>query len=424
MKEGLRLSEALEKEKPEYVKGKINLLISDTGSGKTTAAAKMIPEQLGITDLKRCLMLIDTLMGQQEKIAIGVCQKWGEKENKPYILNYNQFAAMVKRKEINAQMFDYIVCDEIHNLIKYVRIDEATTWERNPDYDYETICLLLSRESLSYIAIDTLLRWAEFQNVWLFGLTATPTNLEKWHESKRYIHNIQIKEQLLAYEVFNKYEYGDVTFLLESNPEVKRLIFVPTISTGQKFIEKITEKTNRKVAFFWSQASPKKMPPIEYERLEYLIKNHKYPPGIDDVITTEAYTTGWNLIDDDVQIVIVHSGNKDIQIQFPGRKRGDWQIQYNYNSQLAEGKKRAERKAAAARKKRQELASTEWIIPEKYLGIRLTKKDKEDLIQEINYPKKWTSLKKDIEKNYNVEQKGTGINYSHIITKKQANPGT
>ena len=420
MIEGVHLAEALEKEKPEYIKGKINLIVAKTGQGKTTAAQKIIPKQLGITNFQRCLILIDTLMGQEEKILMGECQRWGEKENKPYILNYNQFAAMIKRKEINAQMFDYIACDEIHNLIKYVRIDEATTWKRNSDYDYETICLLLSRESLSYIAIDTLLRWMELQDVWVFGLTATPENVEKWHESKKYIHNIQIKEQLLAYEVFNKYEYGDVSFLLKSNPEVKRLIFVPTITLGEKFLEEITNTTNRKVALFFSKttSSNKKMSPLDCERLNYLTTYHRYPSDIDDIITTEAYATGWNLIDDDVQIVIVHSGNKDIQIQFPGRKRGDWQIQYNYNSQLAENDRRAARKLTAARKERQEIANQDWIIPEKFLGVRLTKKEKDALIQEIHYPKKWTSLKKDISNKYNVEQKGTGVNYCHIITKK------
>lgn len=418
MKEGPRLSEVLIKEQPQYVKGKINLIVARTGQGKTTAAIRTIPSQLGITDFQRCLILIDTLMAQQEKISLGECQEWGSKENKPYILNYNQFAAMVKRKEIHSQMFDYIVCDEIHNLIKYVRIDESQTWKRNPDYNYETICLLLSRESLSYIAIDTLIRWAELQDVWLFGLTATPSNLEKWHESRRYIHNIQIKEQMLAYEVFNKYEYGDINVLLKSNPEVKRLIFAPNITLGMSFKQTIEENTSRGVSLIWSTSSQKIMPPKDCNVVSHLRTYHAFPDGIDDVITTEAYATGWNLEDDSVQIVIVHSGNEDIRIQFPGRKRGDWQSQYNYNSQLAEDDRRAARKLIAERKKREEIAQFNWEIPEKYLGVRLNKKDKEDLIKEINYPKKWTSLKKDIEKNYNIEQKGTGTNYSHIITKK------
>jgi hypothetical protein len=148
--------------------------------------------------------------------------------------------------------------------------------------------------------------------------------------------------------------------------------------------------------------------------INHLQQSHKYPDDVDDIILTEAYATGWNLIDDNVQIVIVHSGNKDIQIQFPGRKRGDWQIQYNYNSKLAENKKRLERKQTV----RANIANTQWIIPDSYLGRKLGKEDKEQLIQEISYPKKWTSLKKDIQNYYNIEQTGTGAYYGHIITRK------
>ena len=110
----------------------------------------------------------------------------------------------------------------------------------------------------------------------------------------------------------------------------------------------------------------------------------------------------------------MHSGNKDIQIQFPGRKRGDWQIQYNYNSQLAEIGKRHDRYLKA----REKISEQEWIIPEEYLDRKLGKEEKEELIKIIGYPKKWTSLKKDISKNYNIEQAGTGIYYGHIITRK------
>ena len=139
--------------------------------------------------------------------------------------------------------------------------------------------------------------------------------------------------------------------------------------------------------------------------VNHLQQNHKYPDDIDDIILTEAYATGWNLMDDNVQIVIVHSGNKDIQIQFPGRKRGDWQIQYNYNSQLAENDKRLARKQQA----RELIAGMKWEIPQSYLGRKLTKEDKEQLIKEIGYPKKWTSLKKDIQDRYDIQQAGTGI---------------
>ena len=415
MKEGKHLSEALTTERAQYQKGRLNLINAQTGQGKTTAAIHTIPEQLGI-EPQRCLILIDTTMGEEEKIALDECQIWGEKLDKPYILNYQKFGAMVKRGEITAAMFDYVACDEIHNLIKYVRIDEANIWRRNPESDREVICLLLARESLSYIAIDTLFHWAELQGVWWFGLTATADSLEKWPRLKNYINEIQIQEQLMAYEVFQKYEYSDVHVLLRANPEVKRLIFVPTIDQGEQFAREIKEQTNRNVICLWSRHSLKQMADNQLATVEYLKQQHCYPENIDDIILTEAYATGWNLMDDNVQIVIVHSGNKDIQIQFPGRKRGDWQIQYNYNSQLAANEKRINRKQLA----REAITEKKWVLPPLYLNRKLTKEDKEQLLKEIGYPKKWTSFKKDIQNYYDVEQSGTGIYYGHIIREKSS----
>jgi len=415
MKEGLHLSEALINERQQYQKGRLNLIVAQTGQGKTTAAINTIPKQLGV-EPQRCLILIDTTMGEEEKIALDECQMWGEKLDKPYILNYQKFGAMVKRGELTAEMFDYICCDEIHNLIKYVRIDEANIWKRNPESAREVVCLILSRESFSYIAIDTLLHWAELKGIWWFGLTATADNLEKWTRLKSYINEIQIQEQLIAYEVFQKYEYSDVHVLLRANPEVKRLIFVPKIEQGEQFAREIQENTNRKVVCLWSKRALKPMTNNQLGIVNHLQQNHKYPDDIDDIILTEAYATGWNLMDDNVQIVIVHSGNKDIQIQFPGRKRGDWQIQYNYNSQLAENDKRLARKQQT----RELIAETKWEIPQSYLGRKLTKEDKEQLIKEIGYPKKWTSLKKDIQERYDIQQAGTGIYYGHIIQEKSS----
>lgn len=415
MKEGLHLSEALTTSRTQYQQGRLNLIVAQTGQGKTTAAIHTIPEQLNIQP-QRCLILIDTTMGEEEKIALDECQMWGEKLEKPYILNYQKFAAMVKRGEITASMFDYIACDEIHNLIKYVRIDEANIWKRNPESDREVICLLLAHESLSYVAIDTLFHWAELQGVWWFGLTATADNLEKWPRLKSYINEIQIQEQLMAYEVFQKYSYTNVHTLLASNPDVKRLIFAPTIELAEQFAREIKQNTGRNVMCLWSRHSTKQLSTTQLATIEHLKYQHNYPDNVDDIIATEAYATGWNLVDDNVQIVIVHSGNKDIQIQFPGRKRGDWQIQYNYDSQAAETEKREIRR----NKSLTEISKQEWIVPQSYLNRKLVKQDKEDLIKEMNYPRKWTSLKKDLEPYYEIEQSGTGIYYGHIIKKKDS----
>ena len=104
MREGLHLSDALNLECPNYERGRLNLIVAQTGQGKTTAAINTIPKQLGVAP-QRCLILIDTTMGEEEKIALEECQMWGEKLDKPYILNYQKFGAMVKRGELVAEMF-------------------------------------------------------------------------------------------------------------------------------------------------------------------------------------------------------------------------------------------------------------------------------------------------------------------------------
>lgn len=419
MKEGIFLADALIKEQPQYFPGRMNLIEAQTGQGKTTAAITTIPQQLGLTDMRRCLVLIDSTMGRNEKIQMDLCQEWGEQlPDKPYIMTYSKFGALVKEKEIHSGTFDYIACDEIHNLIKYVRIAQSEIWNRNPESDFDAICFLLAHESLDYIAIDAIIRWMRL-GIWTFGFTATPNSLYKWHELAQYINKIQVKEQLLAYEVFEKYEYGDVHPLLAANPPTKRLIHAPTIDLAEKFAAEIYEKTGRKVLILSSRSNLNH--PLNEEQedgLRHILSDHTYPDGVDDIIATEAYATGWNLVDDGVEVVIVHTGNKDIQIQFPGRKRGDWKIQYNYNSQMVEAQKRAER---AQRQRANQLAllnGGDWVVPEEYLNRKLDKAEKEKLIEELGYPRKWTSLKRTLEeKGYTITQVSSGKYYGHIITK-------
>lgn len=66
----------------------------------------------------------------------------------------------------------------------------------------------------------------------------------------------------------------------------------------------------------------------------------------------------------------------------------------------------------------QEVAGGIWCIPDKYLNVKLNKEDKENLIKELGFPKKWTSLKKWlIENGYKVEEKRSRETRYNIISK-------
>ena len=172
---------------------------------------------------------------------------------------------------------------------------------------------------------------------------------------------------------------------------------------------------------FWSKVHDKKMSDEQIKVLHFIKTEHKYPDELDDIIITEAYATGWNLMDNKVEEVIVHNGNKDVQIQVAGRKRGDWKIQWNYNSQKAEGEKRAKRLREQRARENQLIQNGDWVVPDIFLNRRLDKEDKEQLIRILKYPKKWTSLKKALEQNYNIRQVGSGAYYGHIIEIKNNN---
>ena len=146
--------------------------------------------------------------------------------------------------------------------------------------------------------------------------------------------------------------------------------------------------------------------PLSAEQIairNYVLNNEAFPPEIDDIIITEAYTTGYNVIDNSVQEVIVHTSNQIIQQQTVGRLRQNIKVAYFYNSKQAENEKRIKRKQNASKA----IQSAEWIVPEDYLNKWLNKEKRDELLSVINYPKKWTSFKKMLEtrNDYKLQEK-------------------
>lgn len=187
-------------------------------------------------------------------------------------------------------------------------------------------------------------------------MTATPQQFETDKELTDYINVVEYNEKLIAYEILQKYFYTNPAELFSQNPDCKRLIFVQSIKQAREF-QKMIEATGRKVVVLHS------------------LHNDKYK------MSEEA------LIDPTVQILICHIGNQIVIQQAIGRPRQDIQQLYLYDAKKAEDEKRTKRN-------NKEVNEKEWNVPEEYLEISLDKEKKEALIQKMNFPKKWTSLKK------------------------------
>lgn len=404
MKEGKYLSEAISYE--DIIKGKLNMVVAKTGQGKTTMATKILPQKLNLLNYSRILFLIDTNMGKEMLLKDNNSfQEWNNnlKKNKICVLNYHQFGSLLKEYKVWSSMFDLIIADEFHNLYKYARIDLSKMIAANPDFSPETISMMLSRESNSYRALETIKRWSESLNLYVVAMTATPDQfLEKDKELNELIQLISIREQLVSYEILARYTYTNAEEILigKAVEGEKRLIFTPNIKIAKEFKNLIEENTDRKAIALWSPTNDCPMNTEQYEVRQHLLENESYPDDLDDLFLTDAYSTGWNLVDDRVGTTIIHSGNKITEKQFAGRNRQDIRNLYIYDSEGAEKEKRLAQK-------RNQGMNEDWEIPESYLNKQLNTEDRKQLIEEIGFPKKWTSFKKWIEQSdkYQVNKK-------------------
>lgn len=402
MVEGKYLSEALTY--TEIVRGRLNMVVAATGQGKTTMATETLPQKLNITNKARVLYLIDTNMGRDMLARKDILQtEFPPQENKIIVMTYAKFGALLKTYKIWSSMFDLIVADEFHNLYKYAQIDMARMVKANPDFSFETLSMMLSRESASYKAMEALKRWSQSSSLYVVAMTATPEAfIEKDKELNELIQVIQSKEKLIAYEILARFVYTNAEEVLvdKALEGEKRLIFTHTIKQANEFKQLVEDNTERKALALWSNSNLN-APPLSIEQInarEYIIENESFPDDLDDLIFTEAFSTGWNLVDDRVTTTIVHSGNDTLIKQVCGRNRQDVQKLYVYNKESAEKKKERENK------KKKEL-SVNWEIPVAYLNKELNTEERNKLIEEIGYPKKWTSFKKWIENTDRYELK-------------------
>lgn len=85
-----------------------------------------------------------------------------------------------------------------------------------------------------------------------------------------------------------------------------------------------------------------------------------------------------------------------------GRNRQDIKKLYLYDSEGALNKKKEN-------KKKEKELEKDWDIPSSFLNRELDTQERNKLIEEIGYPKKWTSFKKWIEssKKYSLKKKHT-----------------
>ena len=127
-------------------KGQLNVIKAPTGSGKTYFALNYIPS-LTNDALHNVVYLIDTINGK-EQIArnynatseyygwskeVESGGMWFEPDNRVVVITYAKFGVLFERNIEFYKNFSYIICDEIHSLLRFQNYSKKPNYERRYD---------------------------------------------------------------------------------------------------------------------------------------------------------------------------------------------------------------------------------------------------------------------------------------------------
>lgn len=418
MSDGNFISDVIEYD--SFKLGKLNLILASCGSGKTTAAFKTIPQYLKIQP-HRSLILINTVSGAEDfvnnDLAYFFDSDWDAPfqtvPDKPTVMTYALFGAKCKTQELSPMNYDYIVCDELHVLNKYIAMSRGKLQKQYPQATPWEINDMLQMTCFTYIALEQIYQILKKQNTWVFALTATADQLYKYDLAKlgNIINEVQFSQKLHAYEILYSFEYAEIEPILRAVlPENrKRIFYFNTIKELNKY-KTILIECGRKAEAIWSLSANTPMQPHAITTREYVLSDHRFPDDVQDLLINSAYETAISIKDPLVKEAYIHTSNKDTREQARGRMRQDMEVVGYYNI----NKKKDTRKQEKLHNQLNEYCK---LIPEEYFNTRLTTQTKEELIKLIGFPKKWTSLKKAlINQGFKVEDKSTGdYRYSIII---------
>lgn len=330
-------------------KGKLNILKAPTGSGKTYFALQHIPA-LTEDALHDVVYLIDTINGKEQILqnynAISEYRNWHKEveaggiwfdpSRNVVVITYAKFGVLLEKNPHLHEHFSYIICDEIHSLLKF------QYFSRRPN------CHSVARAGLERAVMTG-------KSV-VIALTATPSTV--YGEFHAPVVEIPIdQKELIHYEIGQTVGYTNLDSVLSE---------VPVGSVGLCYLSRISqmiafEAEARKAGFspvcIWSVNNPDhKMNEEQLEVRRSILQDAAIPHGYDLLVINSSSETSLK-IKSPVDYVIVHSTNPDTQVQVRGRVNSDLKTLYL------------------------PITGTPTVhVPEAYIGKQLFTQDKRELI--------------------------------------------
>lgn len=371
-------------------KGQLNVIKAPTGSGKTYFALNYIPS-LTNDALHNVVYLIDTINGKEQIVRnykatseyygwskeVESGGMWFEPDNRVVVITYAKFGVLVEQNIEFYKNFSYIICDEIHSLLRF------QNYSKKPNYHS--------------IARQVLEQAVKQKSGIVIALTATPDTIKNQFNAPSAEIAIN-QEELIQYDIKQVEGYTNpITVLSKVDVGTVGLCYFSRIHQMIEFEQKAKQMGFSPVSI-WSINN--KDHPMNDEQLEArrsVLETWTIPPQYDLLIINSSSETSLK-IKSKVDYVIVHSSNPDTQVQVRGRINSDLMTLYL----PVEG-------------------VSEIVVPSEYLGKRLFQGDKQALAEALNLrntnnrPYRWPTVKNLlIESDYSVIEARQG-NLRYVV---------
>jgi len=399
--------------------GRINIIEANVSAGKTWFALNTLPTW---TNPEKILYLIDTNNGElriQEHILIVSRQTyaladycsgkvWGEgahdADGKMPVMTYSGFGSEVRHgRNFNWQDFDYIVCDEMQNLVNYQR------------FKGDKINLEAAED-----ALRTILREGYSK---VIALSATPSKVRERFGELCYDVPFD-RSDLCRLETFAEIPYGErAESLILKNKGKTGILFTENVADMKKYIS-YANGIGVRADGFWSVRDDTQIKhPMTEEQFalrDTILGEELLPANLDLLVINRASETCIKIDGKKrkVDYMIVHNSDKETQIQVRGRYHDDLPTFYYHDVEAANN-------------------YACQHIPDKYLDVRLYRDGRDKLCALLHLRKekapynghyKWPTVREYLQKNgYSVsngikDSKRNG-QYYYVISSKDTNLG-
>ena len=269
-------------------------------------------------------------------------------------------------------------------------------------------------DNVTMYALDELVQRCNNETNIVVTLSATPkraiTFFYFWNKVRTNL--IHSTLGLEGYKNHNTVYYYDLNnLLLTIDPNLRGLIYVKRISRMRQVVDLLENRGIHAVAIWSERSDQHHMNEEQIEAVNSVVNEERIPDGVQVLVFNAAYETGLNIRPEKshVDYVIVNDTNADTVVQARGRYRGDLDTLYQ------------KQKASSID---EPLRFVDSEIIGGYLGIRLDKEAKKRLREDLGFKDErgrligWPKLAKELEANgYLVKDGKSGSKRYSIITR-------